>query len=266
MRFVYPNGKRKALTFSYDDGQIFDRKLVKILNEHGMKGTFHLNSGTLQSTRDHEVFISEEEVPELFKGQEVACHGVEHRNPTLITKQQMVTEIWDDRKNLERITGDLVQGMSYAFGLYDQEVEDVIKTLGIKYCRTVNDTCNFFPPADFLQWHPTCHHNNQLSELGKRFLNIPDFYELPLMYVWGHSFEFDRANNWEVIENFAKEMEGIDNIWYATNMEIFRYIDAVRKQEVSADGMKMYNPTAVSIWIVTNEGQKEIKPGETALL
>lgn len=263
MRFVYPYGKRKALTFSYDDGQIYDRKLVRILHEHGMKGTFHLNSGTLQQTKDHPIFISEEEVVELYKGQEVACHGVEHRNPTLITKQQLVTEIWEDRKNLERITGDMIEGMSYAFGLYDQGVSELIQDLGIKYCRTVNDTCNFFPPADFLQWHPTCHHNNRLSELGKTFLEIPDFYELPLMYVWGHSFEFARADNWEVIENFVKEMEGKDNIWYATNMEIFRYLDAVRKQEVSADGTKMYNPTAVSVWVETNEGLGEVKPGES---
>ncbi len=264
MRFVYPNGKRKALTFSYDDGQIFDRKLVRILNEHNMKGTFHLNSGTLQQTEDHEIFISKKEVATLYEGQEVACHGVEHRNPTLITDQQLVTEIWEDRKQLEGITGKLVEGMSYAFGQYNHKVMGIINTLGIKYSRTVNDTCDFYPPADFLQWHPTCHHNNRLSELGDRFLDIPDYYELPLMYVWGHSFEFGRGDNWEVIEEFAKKMEGKDDIWYATNMEIFRYIDAVRRQEISADGTKMYNPTITSVWVDTLEGLKEIKPGETA--
>ena len=34
MRFVYPNGKRKALTFSYDDAQVFDRELVRIFNKY----------------------------------------------------------------------------------------------------------------------------------------------------------------------------------------------------------------------------------------
>ena len=66
MRFVYPEGKKKALTFSYDDGQIHDRKLVDILNRHGMKGTFHLNSGKLAKDRNHDVFVSAEEVPELY--------------------------------------------------------------------------------------------------------------------------------------------------------------------------------------------------------
>ena len=47
MKFYYPGGKHKALTFSYDDGQIFDIRLAEILRSHGLKGTFNLNSGTL---------------------------------------------------------------------------------------------------------------------------------------------------------------------------------------------------------------------------
>ena len=33
MRFVYPQGKRKALTFSYDDGQSFDGRLAELLDQ-----------------------------------------------------------------------------------------------------------------------------------------------------------------------------------------------------------------------------------------
>ena len=51
MRFVYPQGKAKALTFSYDDAQHYDRELVPIFNKYGMKATFHLNSGTLDGGR-----------------------------------------------------------------------------------------------------------------------------------------------------------------------------------------------------------------------
>ncbi len=41
----YPNGKSKALTFSYDDGMKHDRRLVELFNRYGLKGTFHLNGG-----------------------------------------------------------------------------------------------------------------------------------------------------------------------------------------------------------------------------
>ena len=41
----FPGGKHKALTFSYDDGRIFDKRLIEIFNKNGMKGTFNLNAG-----------------------------------------------------------------------------------------------------------------------------------------------------------------------------------------------------------------------------
>lgn len=262
MRFVYPEGKRKALTFSYDDGQEFDRRLAELLRSRGMKGTFHLNSGRLGIRRGKDAYVTAEELKEVYAGHEVACHGVQHRNLPTLTREQAVLEIQQDRKTLEEITGGLVQGMSYAYGNYDQGVMDIARALGIKYSRTVQDTKNFFPPADFMAWHPTCHHDNGLLELADSFINIPGFYELPVMYVWGHSFEFGWSGDWSVIETFVEKMAGKDDIWYATNMEICTYIQAVRQQEFSADGMKMHNPTAVSVWVSTQKGLLEVKPGE----
>lgn len=262
MRFVYPQEKRKALTFSYDDGQVFDRRLAELFRSAGMKATFHLNSGNLGPDRDQETFIGAEELEEVYRGHEIACHGVQHRNPTILSRQQLVLELQEDRKALEKLTGGLVQGMSYAFGNYDGEVIEIAKKLGIKYSRTVQSTYGFFPPADFMAWHPTCHHDSRLLELGDQFLNAADYYELPLMYVWGHSFEFGRSGDWSVIEAFVGKMAGKADIWYATNMEICTYIQAVRAQEFSADGLTMYNPTAVDVWVSTKEGILVVKPGE----
>ena len=47
MEYLYPGGLAKAITFSYDDGQVYDRRLIEIFNQAGFKGTFHLNSGNL---------------------------------------------------------------------------------------------------------------------------------------------------------------------------------------------------------------------------
>ena len=43
MRF--PKGRAKALTLSYDDGTEQDIRLIRIMNQNGLKGTFNLNSG-----------------------------------------------------------------------------------------------------------------------------------------------------------------------------------------------------------------------------
>ncbi len=266
MRFLYPNGKAKALTFSYDDGQIHDRKLVEIFNRYGLKATFHLNSGTLGTGNEYDTFVCPEEIPELYKGHEVACHGEHHRSLHNISDQQAILEIIEDRRALERIMGTLVQGMSYAYGHYSKEMTEILKLTGIKYSRTVNSTGGFFPPDKFLEWHPTCHHGNRLMELGKQFLNTPAYVDMPLMYVWGHSFEFARAENWSLMEEFAEMMSGKEDIWYATNREIYDYISATRSQEYSADGFTMYNPTLFSVWVKTKDGVFEVKPGETRYL
>ncbi len=41
------DGKKKAVTFSYDDGVVYDRRLVGIFNKYGLKCTFNLNSGIM---------------------------------------------------------------------------------------------------------------------------------------------------------------------------------------------------------------------------
>lgn len=47
----FPGGKHKALTFSFDDGRVEDRRLVELFNQYGMKGTFNLNSGLHNAER-----------------------------------------------------------------------------------------------------------------------------------------------------------------------------------------------------------------------
>lgn len=41
------NMGRKWMTFSFDDGTVQDRRLVALLDQYGLKGTFNLNSGLL---------------------------------------------------------------------------------------------------------------------------------------------------------------------------------------------------------------------------
>ena len=41
MRF--PDGKSKALTFSYDDGVKADKRLVAVFDKYGLKGTFKID-------------------------------------------------------------------------------------------------------------------------------------------------------------------------------------------------------------------------------
>lgn len=262
MKYLYPNGKPKALTFSYDDGQKWDVRLAELFRSHGLKGTFNLNSSHLGDD-DNGLFVNKNKLAEIYKDHEIAVHGVEHLNPMNLTDQELVIEIYQDRVNFEKLLGHPVQGMAYAYGAYNEHIIEVIKSLGINYARTVGENHYFDVPKNFLAWDGTCHHNNDLMKHGEEFLNCPDWKELPLMYVWGHSYEFGYSDDWSIIENFVELVSGKDDIWYATNGEICDYITAIRRLEHSADGSMVKNPTDQTIWYKSSSGNIEtIKPSE----
>ena len=245
IRFLFPEGKDKALTFSYDDAQIYDRRLVSILNRHGMKGTFHLNSGTL----DTEGFITKAEIRELYAGHEVACHAVTHPFFNQLSGGQAAVEIYEDRRRLEACWGRIVRGFSYPFGEFSDRLIDTARAMGIVYSRTVEDTMNFNLPSDFMLWHPTCHHDKVTDALAEDYLNPPEYRNLSLLYIWGHSFEFERNGNWEHLTHICELLQGRKDVWYATNMEIYEYVTAMRSLAVSADGTLVYNPSAVTLYL-----------------
>ncbi|MHB8062182.1 MAG: polysaccharide deacetylase family protein [Ruminiclostridium sp.] len=258
----YQFGKKKALTFSYDDGQVYDRRLIDIFNKYHLKATFHLNSGTLGT----DGYVTKGELQTLYKDHEISCHSVTHPHLTHLSRQQLVEEIWEDRRELERLSGYPIRGMSYPFGEYDDACIKSLEVLGIEYSRTVNSTDNFLFPSNFLEWNPTCHHNGDIMDKLNAFKNQSSWARLPLFYIWGHSYEFERQNNWSLIEEFCEAVAFDTEVWYATNIEIKDYISAVRSLVFDVNQTIVYNPTAISVWLRAGENILEVKPGKTMIL
>lgn len=242
----YPNWKEKAVTFSYDDGQIYDRHLVEIFNYYGLKGTFHLNSGILGKKG----FVSAEEAGELYKGHEIACHGKEHHYPTHLCRELLLKEFYEDKVSLEKITGEFVRGCSYAFGEYNEQVINLLEDLGIIYSRTVKSTGAFSVPVDFMQWHPTCHHNDAFNgEIIQRFLHKPEYQKLPLLYIWGHSFEFEREKTWGKMEKLCEKISNDENAWYTTNIDYAEYMKAAKSLVFSLSGEQVKNLSKIPVYV-----------------
>ncbi len=262
LQFLYPDRKTKALTFSYDDGQIYDRRLIDIFNRYGIKGTFHLNSGML----DKEGFVTGKELKQLYQGHEIACHGVNHEYLNHLPKELLVRELWDDRRKLEDLSERIILGMSYAFGEYSEEVVNCLDLIGMKYARTVESTKRFGVPSDFIRWKPTCHHNDDVITKAKSFLNTPGYMKLPLFYIWGHSFEFERENTWDIIEELCSMVANKDDIWYVTNIDYYNYITAIKNLIFSVNRDIVYNPSSIAVWFKLGEEVISIQPGETRKL
>ena len=253
----FPQGKHKALTMGYDDGKEDDRRLVEIFNRYGIRGTFHVNSGSRVGGR-----IPMEEYPKLYEGHEVACHTLTHPTIARCPMTEVVHEVLEDRKRLEALLGRPVRGLSYPNGSYSEEIKKLLPALGIRYSRIVGDSHGFGLPADLYEWVPTCHHNHDLLADGEAFVNLNKKQYLYLMYVWGHSYEFSRDDNWEVMESFCELAGGRDDIWYATNIEYVDYMERLRGLQFGADNTFVYNPYAASVWISVNDEIRELKGGE----
>jgi peptidoglycan/xylan/chitin deacetylase (PgdA/CDA1 family) len=253
----FPDGRHKVLTLSYDDGKLQDRRLVELFNQYDLKATFHLNSGLMEQPER----IPSSEIRALYQGHEVAAHTLTHPTISRCPLDHVTQQIIEDRKNLEALVGYPVRGLSYPNGSYTQAIKELLPQLGIEYSRIVGGTNKFTMPEDLLAWQATCHHRDGLMERARQFVALFKSQYFYMMYVWGHSFNFDDDHNWDVIEEFAAFISHRNDIWYATNIEIVDYLKALRNLKFTASGQIVFNPSAQPVWLSVNDQIVEVKGG-----
>ena len=214
--------------------------------------------------------MCKEEIIETFRdsGMEVAIHGYRHISLAVADGALAAYDVVTDRRELEKMFGGVIKGMAYANGSYNDSVVEILRQCGIKYARTTISTEHFELPKDWLKLPATCHHNHpRLMELAKEFVEYkpsPHFWHntLKMFYVWGHSYEFDDRDNWHVIEEFADYISNREDVWYATNVEIYDYLRDADRLEISADWETVYNPTTTPIYVRCSGKDSIVNPGE----
>ncbi len=266
----FPAFRSKAVTLSYDDGVAYDRKLIEIMRANGLRGTFNINGGWF-ATEPNQHRLTKEDALALYteSGMEVAVHGLKHLSLGEVDPAMATRDVLEDRLCLEQLFGKIIKGMAYANGSFDDRVVEILKNCGIEYARTTRSTETFLLPSDWLRLDPTCHHKNpRLMELAKEFVELspPQYYwsDYPrLFYLWGHSYEFNTDDNWSVIEEFAQYIGNREEIWYATNGELYDYVKAYEALRFSADGKTIHNPTAQTLWLNVCGTLCKVEAGET---
>ncbi len=267
MRF--PEGKAKAFTLSYDDAVGADIRFTELCNKHGLRATFNINAGlyapegTVYNTNDPWRRLTKSDATKLYQsgGHEVATHGYTHPSFDSIPTGAVCQEIIKDREVLEEQFGCIVRGHAYPNGALNDKVVSCLKSCGIAYARTVWSSYNFDIPTDWLRLKPTCHHNNaRVTELIDTFLSQSSC-EPRLFYLWGHTYEFEMQNNWEHIEKIFEKVSGREDIWYATNIEIYDYTKAYNSLLFSADMKYVKNPTAQKVYFEYNNKQYSVDAG-----
>ena len=224
-------GKKKAVTFSFDDGVEQDIRLIAILNKYGLKGTFNLNSGYLGcksanvdvNGAKHDKILASQ-VKSVYEGHEVAVHTLTHPNLTGLDEETIVRQVMEDKKALSALVGYDVFGMAYPCGGVnnDDRVAEIIqKNTPIRYSRTITSTHNFDLQENLLRFNPTIYWiEDGAEEVIDKFLSLKAD-EPQLLYIWGHAYELDwEKGTEEKFERFCKKLAGREDIFYGTNREV----------------------------------------------
>ena len=194
-------------------------------------------------------------------------HTYTHSNLTTATNEMAAREILLDKENLEKQFGRIIRGFAYPYGAYDASIMSILKNFGVSYARTTKSSRSFALPENWLCLSPTCHHNDsELMPLAKQFAEGEPRFLPWLFYLWGHSYEFERDDNWNTIDSFSSYLGGNEKIWYATNIEIYDYVNAWKHLVSSADGRMLFNPTSMPLYLLNGNREKVVAPGEECVL
>ena len=291
----YPGYTNKAVTFSFDDGRPEDKKIIdELYTPYGISGTFNLNSNLqlLYNADD----TKRAYVKELYKDQEVANHVKNHPHMGLTTAPadisvSMATDyialIEAGVSELQSITGQEVAGMAWPYENPTltatpykdeaQKVDEYVKnSSSIAYARGGVTTGKFDVPTSFKDWQFTAYiAGTNITGLVDEFLALPDTGDLKLFSIWGHAYDLNEngnkgsLDNWRNNERYNQMKRLIEegtsrNIWFATNIEYVRYVNATKMLETTKNTIT--NPSNQDIYLLVNYKPVKIRAGETFTL
>ena len=264
-----------------------DKKFIDITSPYGIKGTFnipnfHFNElspeGYRELYRGYEIANHVRLHPYAFSD------GIDYRlydgpRPEVtdddcacyLTKDPGVYEVrkikgWrkiTDADNYIRLTRECTEeirrvfggerrlGFVWPFGMQKNiKVFEALKKEGFYGLRktggpSLNPT--FSLPKDRNEWSYNAN-NEQLLEEARKFEEFPDDGELKAFIFGVHAKDFERSENWCDLEVFSKTYGNRpEDYWYATNIDIFEYEDAVNMLKITDEGVE--NPSDLTLYI-----------------
>lgn len=197
----------KFFLLSFDDGTIWDRRFVELLNRYDIQCTFNLNSGL-----EDFVWLYEDRFPvrrqilaetlSQYRGHEVASHSLHHHWLNTLTPPQLSREVGEDCKALEEIFGLREIGFGVPFTACGEREIRIIRKF-VRYIRLSAFSDSFALPED--PYHIPIHglyNDPDIREKIARFAE--NELEDSLFVMAGHSYEFEVLDHWEYIEDLLQ--------------------------------------------------------------
>lgn len=266
VRKLYPYGKKKAFNVTYDDGVLQDVRFVELLNQYGLKGTFNLNSALMENEFEwtHEKGcvvkrLKTDVAKFLYAGHEVASHTLNHPYMHGLSKEGILWELSQDKRNLEALFGKEMKGFAVPFDYYSELIEECVKECGFVYGRISEMSYSFCPQHDYYRWKATIFHcEDALEDLTQQFLETEE--ELALFQIVGHSYDLDTENMWDRMEDIFRIISRQEDILPMTTIEIIEYLKGIEKAEIT--DRYIQNHSDRSLWFAVDNVVCKVKPYE----
>ncbi len=262
-----------------DGNVTYDRRFLQIVNEAGMRGTFNLCSHSLGSLdaqgyrelyRGHEIanhvhfhpyamtperegyaiseapFVYETAAPRtLYKTDIEGFYRFSERERSLClaTAPAYMRLTERSRLALEAIFGEgRVTGFVWPYHEQNNaELITALKASGVAYMRktgSVKDSTSYAFPAERMSWSYNANHAELVDQL-RAYMAYPDDGQLKFFCFGVHSIDFERADNWEDLQQAGHLVGHRPQEYYcAPVIELFRYEDAVCALRVSDEGIE----------------------------
>lgn len=237
------------VTTSWDDGHPLDLRLADLLCKYGLSGTFYVPL----RYKGHDI-INNNEINYIRKnGMEIGSHTLTHQDLTKLPQQLVFKELIESKKILEEILGERVSSFCYTKGRFNRKVLSQVAEAGYSLARTTvsfrmeSNFNPFYMPVSF-QFYPhsiATHIRHTLKDANlKGIINWIKFLKMEtdltklsdilfdhilqdggIFHVWGHSWEIERFELWNSLENMFNLIANRHGVKYLTNLQTLELIN-----------------------------------------
>lgn len=232
----------KLITTSWDDGDVLDFKLAKLLQKYNLEATFYIP----QSNKERPVMNSEQ-IKSLSKDFEIGGHGLHHVRLDANNKTLLRNEIDGSYHWLQQLLGTAPVSFCFPGGKYTAITVDHVFESGYKLARTTElfktnfskagqvtaTTVQAYPHTWFTyvkhlvkrkSWPALLHWLKQKSEtnlvkLTENYLQEVDVHG-GCFHLWGHSWEIEKYNLWKEVEAIFKTIANLSGFTYIQNKSL----------------------------------------------
>lgn len=246
------------VTTSWDDGALEDKRVLGLLNEYNLKGTFYIPKNIHFEVKKGVYLqrISDKEIMEMARTQDIGAHTMNHIYLNKLKRDEIFKEIKNSKEWLQNLLGREIKMFAYPGGVFSDEIIQIVKDIGFRGSRNSNafnvNVDNPFLMGFSCHCYPCFVRNKEWSlffnikvSLKRLKMNLRGIRKLKLpisslfswtvlvknvfdyvlknggiFHLYGHPWEIERYNLWKDLEKVFKYISNRDDIEYLTNSEI----------------------------------------------